>query len=329
MSAITKLLMGLVVTAGVVGIVSYADHGNSPIGTAEAYHEPGAWSNLTVWAVGPNDRDPGKKDATYNWYMGIGLNHTGDTMILTSEGMQFQQCTTPDLRAEGIARKGQRRYVRPPMGDDTTTETNESIVTYREESKLTKDGIWVDWYDEEDLGGEAPKFKASDEIVVSFDSCLINADDPGWYQMNIYFNGTSPDGEYVETQHDSHYYAVCDCESRQEAVEVLGPPPSQQDETPTEDPGTATSTLTEEPGTATSTPTPTEEPGTATPTPTPTKDQETATPTSLEEPETATPTSNQAGKETDTTDAGGPGFGATVAIVSLLFITYSVVRKNE
>lgn len=305
----TAVVFSLVLMITVVGSASLVSDGTGPIGTADAHHDPPSWSNATFLPVDPEDRRPGATEVTYNIYGGQGIDYIADFLKVESPGPDWSECSTGDLNAEGIRWEGQRKHDRPPSGDDTSTRSDESIVQYSKSPQYRDDGIWVEWYADEDIGGDAPRFNATDEIVVQYSDCFINPDEVGWYQMYIFVNGTDKEtGEYVENEYNSHYFAICEnCSNRAEAEEELGPPPGQGTDDDTE-----------------ATPTPTPEGPTATPTPTPVEDTATATATAADtatpvdaEADTATPTDEDDGGM-GPTPGDGPGFGSVVAVTALL-----------
>jgi PGF-CTERM protein len=191
-----------------------------------------------------------------------------DYIIIENQDIDFTECTSDNTAAYGIDRDN----------DDPGTKTDVSLLNYMVESNFNPNSIVVEHYDGDELGAPDPEDEGGkeegredgdgnpevypdDEIVAhqgyksAGGPCYGMPEEPGWYQIQGFANGTSWSGEYTEIHLPSHYFYICVCESRQEAVETLGPPPSEsgdgdgggettetETETPTE---TATATATE------------------------------------------------------------------------------------
>jgi PGF-CTERM protein len=195
------------------------------------------------------------------------------------------------------------------------------------DSRFKKHKIEVEFYSEEDFGGDPTYINPEDAIVSvqgagsSGGPCFTMPTGPGWYQVNGMIRGTTHDGEGVEIESKSHYFPICEgCHDEATAREKLGRPPSQRDDGSDDEETTPTPT-------ATATPTPTESDETdETPTPT-----ETATPTPTDD-------GGEAGEEDDDdgatgaddsdstggddeltpTPGDGPGFTGFAALLALL-----------
>ena len=330
------------VTGGIVGFAVVGGPSAetaSPVGTVDAYHDESSWSNVSLHPEEAGDAYPGNDEATWTLFLGVNRDHYGDWMIMTTEAMDSSQCDTPDVKAEGIIREGQRLYDRPPEGDDTTTAADKSIISSRKQSTLTEEGIFVDWYEEDDIGGDPPDLDRTDEVIATFEDCFVNAEDPGWYQAYFKFNGTTPDGEYITEEYYSHYLYICECDSYEEAEETLGPAPSREgtspsSPTPTEmdTPESDDGTDTPEPADGTDTPEPddtaTPEPDDGTDTPEP---DDTATPEPDDGTDTPDPDDGAGGDGPDpgTPEGDGPGFGVFVTLAALLFVGYRWRSKDD
>ena len=46
--------------------------------------------------------------------------------------------------------------------------TDESVVQYSKAPDYRSEGVAVNWYADKDLGGDAPRFNSTDEIVVQY-----------------------------------------------------------------------------------------------------------------------------------------------------------------
>lgn len=87
-------------------------------------------------------------------------------------------------------------------------------------------------------GGEAPAFtiEHDDRLVIGYENCYINPEEPGWYRQVGFTSWAymdSPDDVTVNTTAGSQWVWICDCEDRSEAIEVIGQPPSEREATPT------------------------------------------------------------------------------------------------
>lgn len=259
------------------------------------------------WTVVPGNHQPGEDGVDYKHFAvgqaawdgtheGLGLQQA-DYMVLTWDEGSFADCTLFNAEAFGFDREN----------DDPGTETDDFAGTYVDNFAMEENVMWLEFYDEDDAG-PTTRFNRSDQFVAHQTSCYQNPDEPGWYRVFGWMNGTDYAGDFGRAELYSHYFYICDCESYDEAEENLGPPPSEVTPTPT----------------ATPTPTPTasgDGSGDETPdddtTPTPTDDTgETATETATPTP-TPQPGEQTAGSPTPT-DADGPGFTAIAAIVALL-----------
>jgi PGF-CTERM protein len=159
-------------------------------------------------------------------------------------------------------------------------------------------------------GGGATTFNTGDSAAASLnytsparvwvlqDGCFANPTEAGWYRQIVVdtIKKTAPGEDRLhdnitidgQPSYASNWVYICDCDSFDEAVETVGPPP---------EPNSYEKNWS-------TTPTPTRAPsGTDTPEPT-----ETATATEGQETATATPTP---------TDTGQPGFGAVAALLAL------------
>jgi PGF-CTERM protein len=260
-----------------------------------------------------------------------------DYVIIDAQWIDYSACDIPNTKAFGIDRGG----------DNPGTQVDEDLVQKQKNTDFRDDGITINLYDWSDFAGDPPYMAPEDAIVAAQGAgsqdgtCLTVTSEPGWYQIQGFLNGTVADNGPDEqpssgartagVKVNSNYLYVCDCDSRAEAEEQLGPPPGEEPKN-TATPGP---TATPEP-----TPTPTAEPDdTATTEPTETPEntpQPTATPEDTPQPtdipeDTAAPTvtdSNTGGGGGDNggnsntgmtpTAGSGPGFGAAVAVFALL-----------
>lgn len=163
-------------------------------------------------------------------------------------------CGAGDIDVLGVDRnntyEGERR-VDEDVTDSIKSFTEDEDARDRYERNYAEDGEltttdWeylerfeVEWYDRDDLGSPVQLFH-EDRFVSAQRECFENPDDAGWYRSASIVtveleNGTTftPDEPTF-----SHWFWICDCADREEAVETLGPPPSEADAgtpTPTRD----------------------------------------------------------------------------------------------
>ncbi|QLD89521.1 PGF-CTERM sorting domain-containing protein [Natronomonas salina] len=258
-------------------------------------------------------------------------------IVISADWIDYSACSTDNTAAFGIDRGD----------DDPGTEYDEDLVSRMKEPTFRDDGLTVEFYNWDDIGGDPPYAAADDAIVAeqgarsSGGACLTLTDDPGWYQVQGFINGTEADnGPDQQPSEDanhagilamSNYLYVCECDSEAEAREQLGAPPNEEPtggETPTP---TATESG-EDP-----TPTATEGGDTgADPTPTATQSGgsgATTTPTATQGGDGPTPTpggtaGGQGDDSTTPTPGDGPGFGALAALLALLAGSLLVHRRG-
>jgi PGF-CTERM protein len=287
----------------------------------------------------PGDKNQGNGSIQYFFspeasFEKLGLDGQGafgDYLIIDANWIDYSACDVDNTAVFGIDRGN----------NNSGTRIDQDLVSKQKNADFRDDGITIEFYDWGDFANDPPYMRAQDAIIAEQGArsgdgaCLTVTNEPGWYRIQGFLNGTaadngpdqrpSEDAKQVAGMALSNYIYVCECDSEGEAREQLGPPPNERtttDSTPTPTP-TATATATPEPETATATPAP----ATATAAPT-----EAATPTATPEPddETSTPTAT-ATRENDGTTGGsnvnsvgtptpaeGPGFGAFLALLALL-----------
>jgi len=240
------------------------DHypGNHPVHSEQDGHN----ASITYFSrAGQPIRQQGGEDGIYFDYIELD----------TAGFIDYSECTTSGNTAVfGIDRGS----------DNTGFQDDESLLEHRRESPLEKDGLQVYFFNWDDFSGDPPYFAPRDTVVArqgkgSRDGpCLKMSEEPGWYRVKGYANGTisnkcndrpkdgsregdaqcEPDPkERLGINLRSNYQYICECDSEQEARQKLGPPPNEDGGTDSDGGG--------EEQAATPTPTPTPAP-TATPT---------------------------------------------------------------
>ncbi|WP_254821024.1 hypothetical protein [Haloglomus halophilum] len=288
--------------------------GNFTIGVKN--HNPGASSGFALYASGFQE------DIRLHWN------------ILYQPDFSWSSCTASNAAAYGVDRGN----------DNAGTETDVSLLSAAKVLKFRSDGIYTGYYKESKLAGEPIDIGVEDQVIAGLNGCQKNPSEPGWYRAYARSNGSTA----MDTQTDfavavMDYVYICEgCDSRQQAIEKLGPPPQtcpaagvmpsgttgitdkpwrcrsedgtyyQRGEDPSSGGGGggSTPTATPPPGGSTPTATPTpERSGQSTPTPSPAS-SDPATPTATPTPErsgqstpTATPTSSPASSDPATPTA--------------------------
>ncbi len=341
----TTLLVTSLVAAGAApasaahpeGVDDVTDSSNFTVNLPSATdHYPGDQNqqngSIEYFVIGQDAfAEQGADDGLYfNWII-VHAEYEGVDWI------DYSACTTDNTEAFGIDRGN----------NDSGTQYDVDLVARQKQVQFRDNGIVIEFLNWEDISNDPPYMAAEDAVVAAQGAgsaagpCLTMTDEPGWYQITAFANGTvndnardeqpSESAEEISFELSSNYIYVCECDSRQEAEEELGPPPGSG-ETPTpssgDDTPTPTPTRTATPNDDTPTPTRTEVPEEETTTPTRTQAANDDTPTA-----TAQPQNNQGGggnggngggggggaAVNDTPTPGeGPGFGAVAALVALL-----------
>jgi len=221
-------------------------------------------------------------------------------------------CTVADTQAAGLDRgndgHGGDFHSTGGGGDD-------SLVSSIQNSGVDSNYGYFQFAGPDDFGDRNIPLNSSDAFVAALGDCWANPEEPGWYRMTVWFNGTDYNGNKVEWKGWNHWQYFCsDCESRQDAIDKFGPPGTNPDN-PWKD--TTVSKQSSSDPTPTDTVTPTsagDDSDDSEPTPTPTSASDdggdsTATPTP---PPGETPTSGSGQDDTDDTDdTDAPSPGAT------------------
>lgn len=230
------------------------------------------------------------------------INYVG----IRNPEFDFSACTSDNTAVFGV----DRGY------NNSGTKTDEDLLEHRKDTKFGEQSLIVEFFTEEDFGGEPIDIRPEDAIVAvlgagsSGGPCYTMPTEPGWYRLHGWANGTTPDGEFVEVELYSNYQYICTCDSETEARGTLGAPPSE-DESADET-------------TATPTPTPTEPPSEETPTPTPTPTEPPKVDSNATAATTATQMTDAAEEAAATerdhgtpTPGDGSGFGPLCGVVAL------------
>ena len=333
---VSSTILATLVVLSTVAAVTFVGAGAIALGAQEAVADHDSPGNYTVELPDEDDHLPGDENPG-----GASIQHfaaldgvfesadgfaEADFLIVSSEEVDFSACDTDDTEAFGIDRGN----------NNEGTQTDDDLVQHRLDSEFTENELIVEFYDDEDIGGDPPEINAEDAIVAVQTSCYTMPEEEGWYQIDGFLNGTTHDGEFKEVELTSHYFPICDgCHDEETAEDRLGPSPAQEESGAGNDGGAEpTPTPTEEPENE---PTPTEEPeNEPTPTEEPASDDSASTdepenePTPTEEPasddsaSTATeqPPADGAGDDEEPletpTVGDGPGFGVFAALVAFL-----------
>ncbi|QLD86769.1 hypothetical protein HWV23_13870 [Natronomonas halophila] len=319
------LVVGLVAVCllAAAGLALADDHTRE---TAPYYEHGNESANATVVFLDQEDHYPGAEEGSVRYTVrgdeafadvGASDGFNASWFIVDAPFVDHSGCDIENVDTFGVDRDA----------DGTVEEDliEASVGTTFEDGRIT-----VRFYEESDFGGDPVHIYPGDRIILEIGDesaggpCTRTTEEMGWYTADLFLNGSASAGDgaqYGFTVESNETY-VCECDSREEAEEELGPDPAPSTATPTAATETATPTKT-------ATPTPTE-----TPTDTPTV-TDTATPpeknltadltiTPLGEIETANGTDNPIGAAgadptpESPTPEDGVGFGGFAAVVSLL-----------
>jgi hypothetical protein len=179
-------------------------------------HDP-----VANYTFSPQDHTPGLENGAAEHYaVGLEKDLTAlHTIVVTSQEFDFSDCSADKTTAFGIDRGN----------DDPGTQTDESLLTKYKSISFQPNKIIVKFNKEDGLGSSTVGLKTDDQIVAAGRNCYDNPDKKGWYQVQGMLNGSTNDDSKTDYEINvkTHYIYVCDCDSRQEAVDKLGPPPSE------------------------------------------------------------------------------------------------------
>lgn len=216
--ALGVLLSIAVVVTAFAGLVVVADF----VGTASADHE--MIGNFTINPRSASDRQPGADSA------GTEVLVTSDGDIHPSNGLktlEFIRASSQDFDFSGCNQLDTRVFGIDKNNDNPGTQTDVNLLSNAERVEFNENEIFIDMVDS---GGSAVSFQTDDQLVAVLGGCIENPDEAGWYQVTGKLNGTRSGGSPAGVAQQSHYFAICDCDSREQAIEKLGPPPSKGDE---------------------------------------------------------------------------------------------------
>lgn len=218
--ALHVLLSVTVVLTTVAGLVVVTDM----VGIASADHD--MIGNFTVNQQSPSDRQPGSSSA------GAEVLVTSDGDIHPSNGLEkleFIRTSSTDFDFDGCNQLDVRVFGLDKGNDNSGTQTDVNLLSKAEKVEFNEDEIFIDMVDSDD---QAVAFETDDQLVAVLGGCIETPGDPGWYQVTGKLNGTRSNGSPAGVAQQSHYIAICDCESREQAVNKLGPPPSAKETPP-------------------------------------------------------------------------------------------------
>ena len=269
-------------------------------------------------------------------------------IIVEASWIDYSECTTSgNTETFGIDRGN----------NNSGTEDDESLLEHQSGSDLKEGGLTVYFFNWDAASGDPPYLAPEDAVVASQGvgsndgPCLTMTDEPGWYQIDAYTNGTiatecteegnsdcePDDKQWRGVNLRSNYVYICECDSEEEAREDLGAPPPERngEQTPTPDNG----------DNATETPPPDGEEATDTPTPD-NGDQNDQNNQQNDQNNQQNDQNNQQNNQnnqqnnqnnqqnnqnnerTTPTISGGPGFTPIVALVALLAAALVVYRRS-
>ena len=208
-----------------------------------------------------DQRAPGATDRSY-WTESTIYGIPDEETVYLTETVTYRPipsgCAPEDTEEFGVDRnatyEGERRV------DDSATESVESFSkdadargayerNYGQYGRLSTtdwayvERLRVEWYDPDEFGAPL-EVRHGDRFVSAQRGCLDNPDAAGWYRFASVTTGEFDNGTEVSQDRPtfSHWFYVCDCASREAAVETLGPPPSEADDGGGDEHATATPT---------------------------------------------------------------------------------------
>ena len=208
-----------------------------------------------------DQRAPGATDRSY-WTESTIYGIPDEETVYLTETVTYRpipsSCAPEDTEEFGVDRnatyEGERRV------DDSATDSVESFSkdddargtyerNYGQYGRLSTtdwayvERLRVEWYDPDEFGAPL-EVRHGDRFVSAQRGCLDNPDAAGWYRFASVTTGEFDNGTEVTQDRPtfSHWFYVCDCASREAAVETLGPPPSEADDGGSDEHATATPT---------------------------------------------------------------------------------------
>lgn len=217
----------------------------------ESDYEAGEASNVTVHTYGgdrASQRRPGAAGRSY-WTESIIYGIPENETVYLTRSVTYRplpaDCGPGNIDVLGIDRdatyRGDRR-VDEDVTDSVQSYSKQADARERYEREVGEYGdlttaegwtyverIQVEWYGPDEIGASVP-IEHGDRFVSAQRECFQNPDAAGWYRWAFFNEGQLENGSTVsqEVPTFSHWYWICDCEDRQDAVETLGPPPSER-----------------------------------------------------------------------------------------------------
>lgn len=304
--------------------------------SGQASHGGHATNYTIVPQESPDDRRPGAGNASYVHSVTFDESDDGggepneslsiETMAIRWDGQDtsLKACTSGDIDLLGIDRRN----------DDPGTSVD---VHLSQDEVATRHGRNLTYLTLTETA--TIRYDVADQLVLVHADCYENPHDPAVTRFYWYVNGTTPDGEGVSLVSEPHHVYNCDCESRSEGIDRLGPPSDQYDppeRTPMPTPTGAAAHSSSPTATVTATPT-RETTATVEVTPTVHVDHP-ATVTAAETPTpdtsgSPTPSRTVSSGETDSTrgsvtTTSGTGFGLLAGLAAVVWVAIAGSRRN-
>ena len=234
-------LLTIVLFAAASGVAAADQHDPD---SAQTYDSAEGEANLTVTLPDQTDHYPGdQNDKNASIELSIAAQEAFteqdaeeglwlDRLMIETEWIDFSACSGAKA---GIDRGN----------NNSGTQTDASLrLEHTSSSEIDASGIRLEFFNWEAVSGNPPYLTSEDAVVLAigqFDGpCLTMTDEPGWYQAKAYFNGTvatscteegnetcEPDEkQFRGLTVTSNYVYVCECDDRQEAIDILGLPPN-------------------------------------------------------------------------------------------------------
>lgn len=196
---------------------------------AADFHEPKDPGSFSVVSTSGEDLEPGYSEADYKTFTVLNDPATDQNhpeferfryAALLSPDIDFT-CGPSDVKVAGFDRGGTQEG----------SGTDDALTPHLKGSGTANDGFWAELYGEDDMAGEPVEWAHDDELVTWFSSCYTNPEEEMWTQWSIWIRGVTPNGETKEAIIQSDWIPICEgCDSRQDARQKIGPPPSVEAE---------------------------------------------------------------------------------------------------
>ena len=242
-SQIETVLWSIIVVVALVGGVvmigqpAGANHGGDSSYDANppSDHTEQTWDSVW-WGYGPNAHETGAEES--GWAFRSTPNDANGDQFGDLEYYQYvaihapwadmSNCAVTDTDVAGIDRGDDNWDGEPydPGNDD-------SVVQDIQDSGIFEHYGYFQFAGPDDFSDRGINLNTTDAFTAGLE-CFSNPEEEGWYRLTVWFNGTTYEGDYAEWKGFNEWKYFCDdaaerCSDRDEAIETLGPPPTEFD----------------------------------------------------------------------------------------------------